>query len=144
MIAARLIILLLAPAVLAGGLAVVHPRTPQWAPAPLDEGEVRLETVLQWPEDTYVLLDARTATAYRQDHIPGALLLNEDDWDHLLFQHLEQLATASRVVVYCDSRLCNAAEQVAERLREQGVVPGEILVLHDGWVAWTAHREEAP
>jgi rhodanese-related sulfurtransferase len=78
--------------------------------------------------------------------MPGALLLNEDDWDELLYQNLEQLATASRVVIYCDSKLCDASNQVAERLREQGVVPGEILILHDGWQAWLEYRqkEEAP
>ena len=64
-------------------------------------------------------LDARTAEAYEADHMPGALLLNEDDWEALIepvFMAWEPGPPEMRVVNYCDGRAC---QSVAENLREE-------------------------
>ena len=81
----RQAILLLALAALpAAASAVWHGGRldPPPAPAPgeLAEGEVTLDTALEWG-DAVLWIDARPDRVYAEGHIPGAVPLNLDDWD---------------------------------------------------------------
>ena len=113
--------------------AFLHPQRPSWNQDTLKEGEVLLATAMQWPDVLWV--DARARHDYDQEHIPGAVLLNEDDWDLLLPEFLERWQPELNVVVYCSSGGCRASSSVAERLRQE-VGLESIHVLKDGWDTW--------
>ena len=50
----------------------------------IEEGEILLEDALA--KDGITWIDARCSDAFSIDHIPGAILFNEDNWD----EHFEQ------------------------------------------------------
>lgn len=73
-------------------------------------------------------IDARSRAAYDAGHVEGALLLNEDAWVELLVPVIERWQPGTPVVVYCDSRGCQASRKVAERLRsEAGIDTAKVL-----------------
>lgn len=130
-----IVALALAPAL---ATAVFHPKRPVWHAEALKPNEVSLADVLRWKEPT-LWVDARSVKTYEAGHIPGAMLLNEDHWDHLLDGVLEAWHPSQSVVVYCDSRECQSSERVAARLREAGVEP--VFVLKGGWEAWLKAKD---
>ena len=132
-------VLLSLPLLLAAATAFLHPAAPSWSKDSLREGEVNLEGIESWDEEV-LWVDARSREEFEAARIPGALLLNEDAWDDLLFDFFEHWHPGRPVVVYCGSHGCRASHQVAERLREE---TGEdrIHVLHGGWDSW---RERHP
>lgn len=122
----------------AGILAAVswvwHPPSTEMRQDTLAEGEVTLTTAREWSEKV-LWLDARSQADYQTNHIPGALLLNEDRWNDLVATVLEKWQPERVIVVYCGSQSCKASHQVAKRLREEmGLSP--VHVLHGGWEAW--------
>ena len=78
--------------------AAFHPRRPPWSQETLAPGEEMLSTVLAWRENV-LWVDARPAEEYEVEHIPGALLLNLDNWDELFPKFLDQWVPDKRVVV---------------------------------------------
>ena len=97
------------------------------------ENEITLATALAKAEVLWV--DARGVDAYETGHIPGAVLLNEDDWDNLVVGLLDRWNPELTVVVYCSSSSCNASQSVALRLTNDFQFDN-IYVLKDGWNAW--------
>lgn len=82
-------------------------------------------------------VDARPEDEFERDHVPGAVLLNEDRWNALLAQFLQQhWSPEKKIVVYCSAESCNVAGDVARRLREEAKLPNEIRVLKGGWEEW--------
>ena len=81
-----------------------------------------------------LFLDARPVAFYEMSHIPGALPLPEDDFDHALAKIEPRLRSAFDVVVYCSGFGCEASHLVARRLKERGI---PAVVLAEGWPAWT-------
>lgn len=133
----RIALLLTIPIAPAVGVAVLHPSGPPMQQPALAPGEVRLEQVATWPEKLWI--DARTAEAYAEAHIPRALNLNEDAWDAQVPEVLMTWQPGVPVVVYCDSRTCDASHAVARRLREEMGLE-EVYVLHGGWETWLGTR----
>ncbi|PYI92252.1 MAG: hypothetical protein DME97_10990 [Verrucomicrobia bacterium] len=87
-------------------------------------------------------VDARPAEEFERDHIPGAVLLNEDRWSELLPQFLAtQWSPEKKIVVYCSAESCNLAEDVARRLKEEAKLPNEIRILKGGWEAWLKKKK---
>ena len=129
---ARQIALLLALAAIpAGASALVCWKRGQWDAfidhsVPLSEIVAASQPVL-W-------VDARSKVEYAVAHIPGALLLNEDDWDDLLPKVLETWQPGNVVVVYCSSQSCHTSEEVAQRLSKEVGLPG-VQFLRGGWEA---------
>jgi rhodanese-related sulfurtransferase len=130
-----LLLLLAVPLAFATGL--LHPKPPVWQKDALRPGEVRLETILEWPDVLWV--DARGQAEFQQGHIPGAILLNEDEWEALFFDFVENWEPDQPVVVYCGGTDCQASHRVADRLRESLGVE-DISVLKGGWQAWKERR----
>lgn len=132
------LLLLLLAALPAGLAAWLHPKTPAWAWQRPAVGEVTLGEIARW-QTPILLVDARSDQAYRQAHIPNAILCNEDAWE----QHLPGLLTAwqpgTRIVVYCDGQACAASQSVALRLRRELDLT-DIYVLQGGWAAWLQTR----
>ena len=82
-----------------------------------------------------VWVDARPDEEFGRDHVPGAFSLNEDRWNELLPQFLPNWSPGKKVVVYCSAESCNAARDVAKRLREEAQLK-EVFVLQGGWEEW--------
>lgn len=104
-----------------------------WGEPELAAGEIRVEDArvldLVW-------IDARSEADYEAGHIPGAIRLNEDNWDAAIFGLMaEWLDNPRPIVVYCESESCGTSKRVAERLRAD-LADAEIYSLHGGWNAW--------
>lgn len=121
--------LALLPALVCAALQV------QWrTPEPLEAGEVRVGTARMWgAQVTWV--DARVRARFEAGHIPGAVLLNEEEWDTLLPAFLDAWNPDQTIVVYCDGGGCEASHHVADRLRDQLALKS-VFVLKGGWPAW--------
>ena len=126
---ALVLALALVPALVSGA------RQLQWhKDEPLAPGEVRLATARMWG-DQVQWVDARSRAKYERTHIPGALLLNEDEWDKLVGPFLDAWDADKTLVVYCDGGSCEASQAVAERIRNELKIGG-VYVLKGGWAAW--------
>ncbi len=132
---ARDALLLLAAALLPALVtAGFHPHRPAWGWTRPEVEQVELDDAVRWGR-TALWIDARDAASFRQLHVPGAILLNEDTWQDLIPGFLEHWKPGVRVVIYCDTEKCHASEEVAARLKRELQIP-EIYVLKGGWSAW--------
>jgi rhodanese-related sulfurtransferase len=118
------------PAVMA---SLFHPHMPSWSASHLADGEILLHTALHLKKKT-LWIDARNFNEFQHDHIPGAVLLNENQWDILFPKVLQQWKPEDIVIVYCNSQNCTSSHQVARRLHEMGIMP--VYILKGGWEAW--------
>jgi rhodanese-related sulfurtransferase len=101
---------------------------------PLAAGEVRLATAREWGERVQ-WVDARSRAKFERTRIPGALLLNVDEWDKLVGPFLDAWDPEKTLVVYCDGGSCEASRRVAERIRNELLIGG-VLVLKGGYAEW--------
>jgi rhodanese-related sulfurtransferase len=85
--------------------------------------------------DSALWVDARPDDEFARDHVPGAFSLNEDRWNELLPQFLPNWSPDKKVVVYCSAQSCNAARDVAKRLRDEAQLEN-VFVLQGGWEEW--------
>ena len=127
------LLILLAALIPAGLTGAFHPRRPAWSEDTLLPGEVKLQTVLAWGSDV-LWIDARSLKEYEAEHVPGAILLNLEDWEQLFPRFVDQWRPEQKVVVYCSSTSCELSHEVAERLKTNGISP--VYVLKGGWEAW--------
>lgn len=121
------------------GEAIYFRSAVSWQAPAVAQDEVTLDEARSWG-DTVLWLDARPDAQFLQEHIPGALPLNEDRWNELLPQMLAAWSPEKRVVVYCSSQSCEASHEVARRLREEAQLKS-VSVLHGGWETWQKEKE---
>ena len=100
---------------------------------------VTVDVARSWG-DNAIWIDARPDEDFARDHVPGAISLNEDRWNELLPQFLASWSPDKKIVVYCSAQSCNAAREVAERLRKEAALPNDIRVLEGGWEEWQKNR----
>ena len=108
------------------------------SPVPASE-LVTVDQTKAWG-DGAIWVDARPDDEFAQDHVPGAFSLNEDHWNELLPQFLPNWSPGKKVVVYCSAESCNAARDVAKRLRDEAQIK-EVFVLKGGWEEWLKSRK---
>jgi rhodanese-related sulfurtransferase len=133
-----LLCLALLPAV---GEALYFRDKVSWQSRVAESDMVSVDLARSWGANA-LWLDARPDADFEREHVPGAILLNEDRWNELLPQFLErQWSPEKKIVVYCSSQSCNLAGDVARRLREQAKLPNEIRVLKGGWEEWLKTRK---
>jgi rhodanese-related sulfurtransferase len=96
------------------------------------DGELITAEALRASKNPFLWVDARTRAEFETDHMAGAVLVNEDNWDSLLPEFLAQWQPGRPVVVYCGPN-CESSRRVALRLRLAGV--SDIRVLDGGWDA---------
>ena len=107
-----------------------------WQSRVAESEMVALDVARGWGASA-IWVDARPEAEFDRDHVPGAILLNEDRWNELLSQFLQQhWSPEKKIVVYCSAESCNLAGDVARRLREEAKLPNEIRVLKGGWEGW--------
>lgn len=117
-----------------------HPRAPALyaIQEPLREDEVDVAEVQKRWAGQVIWLDARPRDQFEAEHIPGAMILNEQEFDQQLLEILDTLQTAAKpVVIYCGGQKCEASRHVREKLMSV-VALDECYVLKGGWPAWQA------
>jgi rhodanese-related sulfurtransferase len=132
---AREILILIGLAFLPGlGQAIYFREKVSWqSPVPASES-VTVAQAKSWGSEA-IWIDARPDEQFAQEHVPGALQLNEDHWNEQLPQMLAGYSPEKRVVVYCSSQGCGASREVAQRLRQEAQLKN-VFVLEGGWEAW--------
>jgi len=118
----------------AAGEAIYFRDKISWRSAIAPSEMVTVEQARGWG-DAAIWVDARPDDEFASDHVPGAISLNEDRWNELLPQVLLNWSPDKKVVVYCSAESCNAARDVAKRLRDETHIQN-IVVLQGGWEAW--------
>ena len=131
-----ILLLALLPALAAG---FFHPKRPAWT-RPVAGNEIDLQTVQGWGSEV-LWVDARARSEFQRAHIPGAVLLNEDEWERLLDGFLDAWKRDSRVIVYCSSASCEASQGVAARLKSE-VRIDNVYVLKGGWETWQSVQKK--
>lgn len=126
--------------VVAATVYPLHPRAPAFyaVQEPLKADEVGLQEIQERWKGAVIWLDARPKEQFEAAHIPGARLLNEQDFDTQLLDMLETLQTASQpIIIYCGGQKCEASRHVREKLLS--MVPlDDCFILKGGWPAWQA------
>ncbi|MCC5835812.1 MAG: hypothetical protein JJU20_13865 [Opitutales bacterium] len=113
-----------------------HPRAPQWTGGWSAEGAVSHAFVeSNW--DQILWIDARSAREYDEGHMPGAVLVNEDDWEGGLERLFEVWDPGQILVVYCGAEACMTSRAVMHRLREE-LHEDSVYYLDGGWDLWQA------
>jgi rhodanese-related sulfurtransferase len=133
-------ILVFASALAALAVHQWHPRAPALylVQEPLRDDEVSMVVIRERFQNDVLWIDARPQEQFDAEHVPGALLLNEQKFEEQLVQHLDTLqANQKPVVIYCSGQKCEASRKVMEKLKEMGFVR-EAFVLKGGWNAWKA------
>ncbi len=137
-------ILLLCTLLAAAGTHYLHPRAPSWylVDEPIFDDEVTLADIsLRWHDDV-LWIDARPRSQYEQGHVAGALMINEQELDQLLFQQFEKLQDNTKpVIVYCGSETCQASRKMKDYLKQR-ITSQDLYILHGGWKAWSAKNGE--
>jgi len=118
----------------AAGEAIYFRDKISWRSAFAPSEMVTVEQARAWGENA-IWVDARPDEEFARDHVPGALLLNEDRWNELVPQFLVVWSPGKKIVVYCSSLSCNASREVARRLRKETQL-SDVFVLEGGWEAW--------
>lgn len=138
--AVQAVVILLLALIPALATALFSPNRPQWDREQLAEGEISLADARKIPDAVWI--DARTKVDYEKEHVPGAILLNEDDWNSLLIAFASQWQPAQTLIIYCDSLQCDSSHQVAKRIqKELGAEKGKVFVLKGGWQSWKQAQE---
>lgn len=116
------------------GQAVYFRNVASWHEAPVDSATVSVAAAKQWG-DSALWVDARSEEQFAAAHVPGAIRLDEDDWNKLLPAVLSAWTPERKIVVYCSRVTCNASHAVAERLRHEAGLKN-VYVLQGGWEEW--------
>lgn len=124
------------------GTFFFHPRAPALyaIQEPVRDDEVTLGQIQERWQGDVLWLDARPRDQFAEAHVPAAELLNEQDFDNLLFDLLPKLQSNTKpVIIYCSGERCEASRKVREKLLQ--IVPIEqCYVLRGGWKALQAAR----
>lgn len=137
------LILLLLSAAAAWATYTWHPRAPalHLIQEPLRDDEVSMQAIHERWNNDVLWIDARPQEQFDAGHVPGALLLNEQNFDNQLFHHLDALQTNKKpIVVYCSAAKCDASRNILERLKQMFALENA-FVLKGGWKAWQAAAE---
>lgn len=132
----RQCLVIAALAVIAGSLTgVFHPRAPAYRSSPGSSHARSVEQVRALGTETFLWIDARSEADYAISHVPGAIHLNEDDWESGFEQLFHAWQPDQPILVYCDAFACQASEAVAQRLRRE-LATDAVYYLEGGWQAW--------
>ena len=89
--------------------------------------------------ENYILIDSRSKEEYAEAHIPGAILINEMDYNSGFNRLLDKWEPEAKLIVYCSSKSCGSSETIGFRLRSDLAI-NNIYLLEGGWEAWLAYN----
>lgn len=104
--------------------AFFHPKRPAWYKVEPDDVKlwsISEETAADLVKRGKILwVDARPEKKFNEEHYPGAISLDLENWANLMFDQQSTLqdAIGKPVIVYCDGARCEKSKDVARRLRE--------------------------
>jgi rhodanese-related sulfurtransferase len=116
------------------GQAIYYRGAASWEQPPVDSAPVSVAQAREWG-DAALWIDARPEEQFAGGHVPGAMLLNEDEWNTLLPKVLAAWSPERKLVLYCSRQSCNVSHEVAERLRNEAGLKN-VFVLQGGWEEW--------
>lgn len=99
-----------------------------------------LATVMAEHQGNVLWVDARDAKSYAKQHVPGAILVPENDAENYLskpevMQAIGMSGVEGQVlVIYCGSEACGSSKHVAQKIRATGF-HSKVFILHGGWKA---------
>ncbi len=141
---AQAAVIVLAALLAAVGVHFLHPQAPPWRAQeePLKDDEVTMAIIQERWQGKVLWVDARLRQEYEAGHIPGALLINEQELELQLGELFEEHFQDNTlpIVVYCGLETCQASRKVADYLRTF-LQTMEVRVLKGGWEAWKAARQ---
>lgn len=100
----------------------------------LEPGEIRASEAKAWATEK-VWVDARSRAKFERKKVPGAVLLNSEEWDELVPKFLDLWGPEKAVIVYGDHE-GDAAATIAHRLREELKI-GNVWVMAGGYDEWS-------
>lgn len=108
---------------------------PGQAVSPGAPPEMPFEKALAGFEAGSVLfVDARSAEAYTEGHIQGAVSFPDQRFDELIVPFLEKIDPKTVLVTYCEGEACHLSTSLAEKLMLAGFE--NVFHLRDGWGRW--------
>jgi rhodanese-related sulfurtransferase len=93
-------------------------------------GPVELDKWIKSGEDNLIVVDVRAAADFAKGHIPGAIHIPCDQWDHP-----RALSRDKTSVVYCYTQQCHLAANACVRFAAAGY---PVMELEGGFAAWSA------
>jgi rhodanese-related sulfurtransferase len=114
-----------------------HQATPEQASAffqaklAFTSGPVEVASMLK-NEKPVRIIDVRDKKAFDAGHVPGAVNLPKDQW-----QHLDQLSKDDLNVIYCYSQVCHLAAKAAAEFASQGF---RVMEMEGGFASWKDHK----
>jgi len=81
-----------------------------------------------------VFIDARSEEEYEKGHVPGAMLVNVDNFDEKISAMTVVLPYDTMVITYCSGSGCESSLEVAGLLKDAGYL--RINVFYGGWQLW--------
>ena len=100
---------------------------------PLGPGEITAGEGRQMGEQA-LWVDARSRKKFEQVSVPGAVLLNQEEWDAQVSKFLDAWDPEKTIIVFGD-RGTDAGEEIAHRLQEELKID-KVRVLHGGYEEW--------
>jgi len=129
----RILILIFLSCMMGMILWVSHPKVPAYQQGKLAEGGILLSGISQ--NEAVLWLDARTEEEYRSGHIPGAILLNLENFDALVDIVLEAYDPDKLTIVYCSEEKCQSSRKISGILLQEFELEN-VYFLEGGWEAW--------
>lgn len=110
-----------------------------WRPdaLPWDVGEIEIELSSAVDLEEALWVDARVDEDFEAGHLPGAVLLNEENWEMGFVELLEVWTPERPIVVYCSTLSCLRSHYAAKRLRDE-LGSDAVFSLKGGWEAMRA------
>lgn len=101
-----------------------------------DPNYISLEAARERLADGRVLfIDVRSAREYERGHIEGAWNVPANDFEREYPKLARFVGVAPEIVLYCESRRCTLAADVAKRLQGLGV--SRVRIFEGGWEEWS-------
>jgi rhodanese-related sulfurtransferase len=125
------VLLLILAGLIAGLASLWHP----WAPT---AGKLEL-SMEDAGKRSWLWVDARAGKEYLAGHIPGAVNVNEDDWESGLQKLMSTWRPGRPILVYCSTARCRSSHSLARRIR-RSLGTEDIYVLRGGWEAWQQNQ----
>lgn len=106
---------------------------------------------LTWPEtqallsaNEIVLVDARNAIDYQTEHIPGAISLPATSSKPELADFAAKYPRDTALVIYCESKMCPMAHNLAKELRSKKWGYNNIRIMPGGFAEYRATKAASP
>jgi rhodanese-related sulfurtransferase len=119
--------------------AVETPPSGEYSPEPFPRVIEFDSARAQFDSEAALFVDARSAEAFEQGHIQGAVSLPTQDFEVRIESFIARIDPTTTIITYCDGPHCNLSVQLAEQLAFAGFE--RVFHLPDGWGQWQAQRQ---